>query len=223
MLAAYNPDVFARLNKFNVAKQNLVSCKAKLSELGALICRYSLQDEVGVSLLHKHFDVQPSERLAEEFAEDKIYISPCTEAYTENLTPYMWKLQNCDQTNQLTWYPLEFVHPNSIDHNNATELATALYNKNEFLDEMAETLAKMNLSDVFGISTLHRSILVHEDEIRLETTDHDLRTLTISAISTKDVNFDALTETSWSFTASADFEVSGMCSTHCFFHCQGHG
>ncbi|MER3434671.1 MAG: hypothetical protein C4288_14915 [Leptolyngbya sp. ERB_1_1] len=65
--------------------------------------------------------------------------------------------------------------------------------------------------------------MLQKGQIRLETTDHDARVLTIAAIDQARIEDQELTETLWHFTATADFEAAGDCGSHCYSHCQGHG
>ena len=223
MISAYDASVFTKLKPFNTAKQSLDHNKTALNDLGSVICRHGLQDKVGIALLHKHFDVQVNERLVEEFTENKLLISPCSAMYTEAATPYMWKFQLSTQSDEFMLYPLEFVHPSSPNVSHATGLTKALSENKDFVEEFATELLNMNLLDVFGITALHRdSLEVHEDEVRLETTNYDDRLLTISVASVGDIDHSTLTETQWTFTPDKDFKILGLCSSHCFSHCQGH-
>jgi hypothetical protein len=112
-----------------------------------------------------------------------------------------------------------------------------------FLDDIAETLAALDLVDLFGIAiNTAGSIAKESDQILLETTDSEKRLLTIKPEDQTRVDFAELTETLWIFSPKDQYdrpeeadsgdeapEVAPLkkctgqhCVGHCKFHCKEH-
>lgn len=64
----YDARVFQRLNEFHLARDYLEDKRESLTELGDVICRHGLHQRVGVSLLHKHFEISENEPCASSTA-----------------------------------------------------------------------------------------------------------------------------------------------------------
>ena len=221
MIKDYMPQVFDNLNQFHVAKIYSEENKRLLPQLGKVICKYNLEQKVGVALLHKHFNLMPGERLVEQFTDDTVNIAPISNPDDNAIIPYMWKFDSDNPLKQ-SWFPLEFQYQSktTVDKFNIAKIIEA---ETEFLQEMAVKLQELNLENVFAISVLHReAIALKEGQIRLETTNHTERLLTIAAVDRDSIEAQNITETLWYFTADSDFEVSGMCESHCYSHCVGH-
>jgi hypothetical protein len=72
----YDARVFQRLNEFHLARDYLEDKRESLAELGDVICRHGLHQRVGVSLLHKHFEISDNELVVREFVRNLSYIKP---------------------------------------------------------------------------------------------------------------------------------------------------
>ncbi|TAF50707.1 MAG: glycerol-3-phosphate ABC transporter substrate-binding protein [Oscillatoriales cyanobacterium] len=196
MLTSYKPDVFDTLEHFFTARDLLEQAQDNMTELGAIIRSHGLQKQVGICLLHKHFDLSDNERLVEEFDGNNAYVKPTAE-YGDAI-PYMWKVEQNQASGEWVWFPLEFVR--------VTE---------------AVKLSELGMTGMFGISILHRdAIKVAEGEILVESTDDEARVLTLSSVPRQNVDRTTLTQTLWQFPNAEGFEVGAMCShcTHCT-HC----
>lgn len=217
MLTAYKSDVFDALDVFEAARDQLGQSQDVLPELGEVIRQHGLNQHVGISLLHKHFDLAETERLVEEFADNHAYIKPTTDC--TDLLPYMWKVEQ-DQTQQWHWVPLEFVRRTDAV-TAAVERAAAVADNPAFLQDLAAKLAELGMTERFGFSILHRdAIQVAPGEILVESTDDDARVLTFSALPRTDVDPTTLTQTLWQFPGESGMVVGAECShcTHCT-HC----
>ena len=218
MLTSYKPDVFDSLEHFFTARDLLEQAQDNMTELGAIIRRHGLQKQVGICLLHKHFDLSDNERLVEEFEGNNAYVKPTAE-YGDAI-PYMWKVEQNQISGEWVWFPLEFVRVTEAV-SAAVERSAAVVNNSEFLNEIAAKLSELGMTGMFGISILHRdAIKVAEGEILVESTDDAARVLTLSAVSRENVDRTNLTQTLWQFPNAEGFEVGAMCShcTHCT-HC----
>ncbi|MEA5573493.1 hypothetical protein [Calothrix sp. UHCC 0171] len=226
MLITYEPTVFDRLHKFSDAKHSLANHKDVLGELGAVICKYGLQQKLGLTLLHKHFDLSPHERLIESVGDDKVYINPVAKVNEREIIPYLWKLssgingENCTQN--LSWFPLEFQYKSVAQSDDINAVESLAANSN-FLKEIAIKLQDFGVENVFGLSILHReAIAIAEGEILVETTDHEKRCFTLAAVNSSEVCKQELTETLWYFTTEENLGIASQCNSHCIQHCFGH-
>lgn len=215
MLTSYKPDVFDCLEHFFSAKDLLEQAKDNMTQLGAIVRRHGLQKQVGICLLHKHFDLSDNERLVEVFEGNNAYLQPTAE-YSDAI-PYMWKVERNETSGESVWFPLEFVRVTEAV-SAAVERSEAVVNNSEFLNEIADKLSELGMTNMFGISILHRdAIQVAEGEILVESTDDEARILTLSSVPRQDVDSVTLTQTLWQFPHAEGFEVGAMC-THCS-HC----
>ncbi len=217
MLTTYKPEAFANLETFEAAREQLEDRKELLPELGAVIRRHGLNQQIGISLLHKHFDLMPEELLVEEFEGNHAYIRPTAEC--ADSLPYMWKLEQDKHSGESTWTPLEFVR--RTDAAEVAERAATVAQNPTFLKELAEKLADLGVTNLFGFSVLHReTIHVAEGNILVESTDDDARVLMFSALPRTEVDPKTLTQTLWKFSAEGGVEGVTECShcTHCT-HC----
>jgi hypothetical protein len=134
MLTSYKPDVFDSLEHFFTARDLLGQAPNNMAELGAIVRRHGLQKQVGICLLHKHFDLADNERLVEEFEGNNACVRPTAE-YSDAI-PYMWKVEQDRVSGEWVWFPLEFVRV--TDAVAATvERSEAVVNNAEFLKEIA--------------------------------------------------------------------------------------
>ncbi len=223
LVQSYDSHIVESLPKFYVSKQALTANRAHLHELGTVICQHGLQEAVGVSLLHKHFDIAPDEQLVKEFAGNKATIRPQPTDTGSKVIPYLWKLETDQETGQGVYYPLEFV----VMHEKTAgtdELVTMVHGKEDFLSALAAKLFELGLEDIFGISALYSNnfIHLHTDEMLVETTDHETRTLTLSPFAKTQLEHEEMTETNWQFTAHIEGDATTDCRSHCISHCVGH-
>jgi hypothetical protein len=210
----YHQQYFVALPRFQAAKRSLESARVHLEELGSVICRYDLQDHIGISLLHKHFYISPDEQLVKEFVGEEAYIRPRELQKDEHVVPYLWKVER----ESATYHPLEFIDTTNRAVRGRKD-ALMLANAEDFLAEMVDTLCGLGLEDVFGVSTLHGvgEIPLSDDEMLLETTDHEQRVLTLAVTSRVGVDLSDITETTWQFTAITEAEDLARCKAdnHC--------
>ena len=217
MLTAYKPEVFDQLDTFETARDRLETTKDNLPTLGDVIRQHGLNQQVGISLLHKHFNLNNDERLVEEFADNHAYIRPTTDS--ADSLPYMWKLEQA-LSGEWSWVPLEFVRREDADATFSDRVAAVTQNQ-AFLNDLAAKLSELGMANLFGFSILHRdTIHVAEGNILVESTDDDARVLTFSALPRSEVKPETLTQTLWKFPETSGIEAVSECShcTHCT-HC----
>ena len=106
MEVEYDPKIYTDLYDFTLAKQYLESNQDQISILGDIICQYEMHERVGISLLHKHFPLQPHERLIKEFTGHGFSLTAKTAKDIHNLIPDLWKVQENKVTGKWLYYPL---------------------------------------------------------------------------------------------------------------------
>ena len=207
MVHGYSAQVFNHLNGFEVASPLGLEYEFALPILGAIICRHGFEDELGVSLIHKHFDLELDEHLVEQVYPDKTLIQPRS-VPLEIITPYLWKYHD------FNWYPLEFCLTTHLSPP-TLELANNIDRQPALLDDLAVALRKLDMTEVFGLALLHRSLPVSCTEVLVETTDHTTRTLTWQVFPETALNRQQLTPTLWQFDTQGHITRTHNCG-HCF-------
>ena len=139
MLCAYDGNEFAALPPYQQAKFRVQSnvVKTAIDELGNVIFSHGLTSEVGVCLLHKHFDMSNDEILLERIFQNRSKLSPVScETIQGEVLAYMWKMKK-----DKTWVPLEFAYSTKPMQDAFEKIM-----KNEaFLHEIGETMMKLQV------------------------------------------------------------------------------
>jgi hypothetical protein len=218
-MLAYHPEVFQSLYDFPDARRQLFVHQAKIQELGSVVRQNHMEEVVGVSLLHKHFALSPNERLVEGYLGDKRCCRPKDVANCLGVLPYMWKVTP-NYGAEWRYHPLEFF-PSTDERLNFSDLTNRVLSNDVFLTEMASKLMELELTDMFGISILHRtSIPLSQNEILVETTNEASRTLLFSAMVRDNIPPQTvLTKTLWRFDCDVHREQACGHCVHCSSHC----
>ena len=139
MLCAYNTNEFAGLPHYQQAKNKvgLNTIKMAIDELGNIIVLHGFELEVGVCLLHKHFDLNNDEILLETIHDNTSKVSPVSRsAIQDDILAYMWKMNK-----NKTWSPLEFAYSTQQMRNSFEKVM-----KNEaFLQAIGDTMTKLQV------------------------------------------------------------------------------
>ena len=222
----YDADVFDRLSEFNVAREALEQHKQSIILFGDVICNHGLEKDVGISFLHKHFDISQDEILIRQFVGNTAYMRPLKAKDHKGAVPYLWKFDR--STSGEGFYPLEFVEYEPRDQQDARVQVEMIAQSHGFLSDMADKLIELGLTDVFGIVSLYsrKPFSLKDGETLLELTDKPRRTLTLEPALQSKVRTMDTTQTLWIFTPPvkvAAQEWSGTeCNNHCISHCQRH-
>ncbi len=207
---------FQHLNTFNQAKEQLktVSKEDHLKSLGRIICDHRFEDYVGVSLLHRHFDINAGEVIVKRFHGRRASIKPESWGLADHLIPYLWRIQS-DGLGRPQAESLEFLFADSARSKYAAKAESVAENR-AFLEAMYSYLNQHGIEDVFGIGLIHNEIPVHANELLMETTNERHRTLTIRPYHSDRISSD-VSETYWAFHRDSD-SVNQVC----MWHCKGH-
>jgi hypothetical protein len=202
LLAEYEIDVFHSLYDFHIARTILQQLGPAVAALGDIICKYKLESHVAANLLHKHFDLQDGEYVVRWTEGRYAYMSPrpVASGSDECILPYLWQL--AEGHNGLDFYPLEFATYGAVDARAAKAEIDLIGDNTEFLTESSELLWQLGLEDIFGIAALtsRSTILLHQGETLLETTDAVNRTLTLAPTREQELGQYDTTETLWTFS-----------------------
>ena len=202
----YNHRIFHELKGFSLAQKRLNESKEKLLELGSVICRHKLHKIVGISLLHKHFDLQPNERLVRKSIDNIHYVRPQIQESCDCLIPYLWKVGQNYSLGQWSYYPLEFVDITSIEVV-GKDLSESVMKNQEFLSDMAAKLSDLGLTDIFGIIIVHPIVTgLDEEKSLFEMTNNHTRTNMCLLTSTKTLEQETATPTIWSFRLQKQYQ-----------------
>jgi hypothetical protein len=216
MFNQYTPQIFSDLDEFDVSRKWLEKeqTKDKIEDLGDVICRHGLESQVGISLLHKHFEMSHDEWLVEKFVGKTSYAVPVNRSEDTFVLPYMWKVGKDPGSDLWGWYPLEFFE---CPKDNLVE---AIVRNESFFADMATALSNLEVTSMFGVSVLHRdSMKPEKGEILLERSNDRERKLNFLAVPIKELHPQIeITQTLWVFKSGHRINRSNYCG----FHCTGH-
>jgi hypothetical protein len=220
----YDPGVFDSLPDFFVARDDLDRLHEKIASLGDIVCSHGLHDVLGITLLHKHFDISPRERIVRRFQNNKLAVMRPEIGSDENLYAYVWCFGSGKDGRG--FYPLEFC---AYDVFRQERLARAhllhLEKSKSFLRDFSNEIVGRDLHRTFGLAGLHARSLFHCDPgiTLLELTDEQNRILTLETASEQHVKeIGNTTKTLWCFTPTREQILAASCATHCYGHCISH-
>ncbi|WP_214367836.1 hypothetical protein [Pseudonocardia sp. H11422] len=226
----YDVGVFQRLNDFQIAKRHLDDDRDYVAELGDVICRHGLHDVVGVTLLHKHFEISDDELVVREFVDNVSYMKPWNIEELPRLLPYLWKAEVTG--GRADYFPLEFCEYPAQIRSEVEQDLQRLRDSSAFLAAFAAKLDELGLGEVFGLVHLRSrdGLVLAAGETLLETTDEERRILTLRPAQASDVEGLDTTQTLWIYRPAMSrigAVVNGPgggvhCAAHCWTHCTGH-
>lgn len=198
-LLPYDPAVFRELLDFHIAREDLDQTNEALSELGGIICKYGFEDVVGMKLLHKHFDIHDHELLLRRFVSNReARTTPVPrDSAPENAVPYMWAFSD-NSARDSGWYPVEFMEwPVGV----CADLEI-LASAHGFLAELGQKISELDFQVKFGLIALYssRGFVLGTNEITVENTDLQTRTLTLKATAEESASIDDATFTTWLYS-----------------------
>lgn len=227
VIAQYSHTIFDSLSPFFIARNEVKNFKEMLIKVGDIICKYNLHKFIGVSMLHKHFNLHSDEILVEQISQQGSLIKPSKSK--ESVFPYMWKLFYDQASNKLMWSPLEFIKLDEQSKQlNIIANLKNLETNTKFLEEIAELLNEHSLQNIFGLSLLHRDFIkVGTHEMLVEIEGEEERTLRFQIMSKDETLTSDLVETLWCFTPeeatdNSELVCNSHCSSHCMSHCYNH-
>eukprot|EP00483_Globobulimina_turgida_P001603 UN01605 len=141
----YSAAVYNDIPHFWTTHHNGKQNDAEIQALGKIFVDHQVHDDFGLSLVHKHFDLEPGERIIERIYDN---ISISFPVVVSNMTTDVFAHKY--QYNDGGWIPLEFSK--YTDYNPAIRRRYMKLTQNEnFLLELGEKLTEMSLESVFGV------------------------------------------------------------------------
>ena len=222
MLTAYSETAFAELNDFCIARDQAGNNLEKIPTLVTLIEEHQLQQDIAVSMLHKHFDLESGEYLLKDYESERLaFIRPQSDRRIGRV-PYLWKYDPSGANGAFHFRPLEFLRVS--DYSARGELlAEQLETASDFLHDLSATLVEMSIAETFGIMTLHSPVPAQNGEVWQETTDYENRVLTLRLLRDDDIDpSDDSVQTLW--TAPDMRKEVVACTGHqqCTWCCHAH-
>jgi len=207
--------------------KNTQMIKAKVYTLGSIILKHDMESDVGVWLVHKHFDLLPNEKIVSTVAPSKAThelvfdVTPRTvianaaqesHPHAEDapiissncpLIPHLFKLSNSG-----VWSPMQFLV--DAETTEISSRAMKLMGAQEFLQEYAAALLAMGVQNELGLSLkIDDAIGSDTTMATLETTDATIgaeRRQTISLLE-EGVVEEIRSTTCWRFTKGPEGQI----------------
>lgn len=194
-----------------------------------IVEQFSAQDWLGVSLLHKHFELLDGEVLLEKLGDDHTSMTqPSRVSEVKAPLPYMFSFGNRGQV-----LPLEYIDdaPYHVRQNVFTLFSNT---SRPLLAQVHEYLVKHNLVSIFGLSISHRQTIADADPHgrQVETSDLAHRWQKIRPFVTQSEDEIAkfkenqqlgrATNTFWTVArhgAPSSLDCNSHCTAHCGVHC----
>jgi len=205
-----------QLNEMN--KANL------LVQLYSLLDAHNLLEIAKIQLLHRHFDLDKKERLAESVNYQPPQVVSCAVSDSNKMIPHIWKV--CVEDGKYIWRPCEWIllsqyQPNKKNSDKKTDKKiiqkererlqrvstnfTQLSKNNSFLEEYGKFLIQNKLQDVCGISLVTPdSLPISDDYLPVESIDIEGKKLTVENKKKSEIEMKDVIETSWEFIAVFD-------------------
>lgn len=153
-LGVYNPEVYNSLVEVDKVQSKSGYNRDFLPQLGRVIKDYKWENDIAISLVHRHFDISPNERMVADYDLEKMqWISKPILSSESNLIPWSWKIHYNEIGKKWSLFPLDFL-PNTSKYEKERELVKRLMLDNNFLNELILAMVTIGVSDVFGIALL---------------------------------------------------------------------
>ena len=196
----YEHTTYNKLSDINAMRGTSASHMSELQSLGEVICEHGLEKVVGVTLVHRHYDVAPNERVVWNISDLEWTATPQCIADTL-ISPVTWKIEAAQPC--ASYAPLEFC-PNNNQYLREIRAAEQVMAENSFLSRFMETALRLEVYDIFGLGVLSvRDELSVPGMIMYEESSKSKRTMTVRLVQ-KSTNNDIYGGiTLWNFGTSS--------------------
>lgn len=200
-LQEYAPNHFNDLPTFRQAQENLKQLQPKLDKIGRVLHKHGCADEIGIALLHRHFDLADDEVLVEkvEPAQGQSVGAPRNRDTSGKILPHLFRAVVSDNDSACVWFPVEFADVEDDDGSLAERYARFQANA-PLLNDVAQTLRDEGAIGAIGLSLFHgrEEINCSSNEILVESTD-DVRRVLVMRPGSIGVDDKTSTPTLWRF------------------------
>ena len=202
---------FNQLPLFQDAKEHIQLLSPAIAHIGSVLCALDIEKEIGVNLLHRHFDMNQDEYLVKHIHPEKSIIRPerCTDAL-----PYIFHAGE-------KWIMTEFVSTDS-------GCSDALHRGRKAIERNSEALRacihNLGVSQDLGLFIRHQPFDPGTSYLEKSIGE---RQLILEKVPTHQIDPHTSTQTNWYFEKHADPNHAGYCgiccAIHCGVHCGWHG
>lgn len=185
MLQQFNSAIYNRLTEVDDVKKNSNYNREILSHFGKVIFKYGYEKTMGISLIHRHFNLNKNEKMVSKITKHNFsWITTPSEIEESNLIPVNWQFSN--KNNICGFYPTEFLL-NSTEYSVENLLFQKISKDTNFLAEIAELLVKFKVTEIFGLSMLLGRLTpnIPNGKVLYEQNNHDTKTSNLTFVSTK--------------------------------------
>eukprot|EP00486_Rosalina_sp_Unknown_P010595 CAMPEP_0201583704 /NCGR_PEP_ID=MMETSP0190_2-20130828/101422_1 /ASSEMBLY_ACC=CAM_ASM_000263 /TAXON_ID=37353 /ORGANISM="Rosalina sp." /LENGTH=252 /DNA_ID=CAMNT_0048026097 /DNA_START=8 /DNA_END=767 /DNA_ORIENTATION=+ len=148
-IESYSTSIYNELPDFYDTSHNGIMRHKEIKSLGQIFIDYDVYEDFGLTLLHKHFDLDTNEMIVETIYDNVSISSPIpipvsNSTADEDMFGHRYAFINHN------WVPVEFsVY--SEGNPNIMQRHDKLAESDTFLLELGAKLTQMNLKDVFGV------------------------------------------------------------------------
>lgn len=149
-ISDYHFGTFSRLPYINTARKEWEKTKDSIEILGDIIVKHGLHNDIGIVLLHRHFDITEDEILVEQVDSKQSVTQPILIADADpSVIPHSFMM-----TSTFKWAPYEFTGA-CVD--SARKLAN-VFSNSDFLAEIQQKMVDLSLNQVYGLQIRYEFI-----------------------------------------------------------------
>jgi hypothetical protein len=216
----YSHEVYDALPTIRQAHDSLKSVEATTMECVAKIfVEHGVHEYLGLTLLHRHFDMSPDERLVEEMHPDgppELYsfCTTCTghDVVTKSTPVHTGALGLCSAH---SWVLREDGGISAYEFQSGDHPVSV---PQAFLLEVATFLSAAGLLGIFGLHAMHRPGKDKEG-VLIEINDPEGRMNIVTNVPPKEAETEPVTHVLWAFAPGADPDGPPIVMLAC--HCSG--
>mmetsp|Transcript_15765 Transcript_15765/g.27206 ORF Transcript_15765/g.27206 Transcript_15765/m.27206 type:complete len:234 (+) Transcript_15765:51-752(+) len=172
VIMPYSAAEYNRLPHFNDLPSETPEEALSIQPLGSILKKHGLQDQVGIFLSHRHFDLEEGEKLVARHRAETVHIAP--EQNETGAWPYFYQISQ-DDLGGVLLRPMEFLDKPS----EAFKARHAAATSNMFLQDYASVLSEHKMMSTIGLFVLHREDVAGN---RTLETPAGQRTLQVNAL-----------------------------------------
>lgn len=201
--------IYDRFLSQHDAQQRAEAQLHHVDAIGRIICGHKLNSLLGVSLLHKHFDLREDEELVGGIQRGH-WCSEPSQVSPSALRPMSWKLQD-DLDATPAWRAIEYFTPTG-DLVGKAQAADYVSNDSAFWAEVSEYITAHGLQDTFGIALLdHTTMPLNPGLIWFEVSSESARRMVLCQVTRESTQVFSPGATVWDF--STDLPGSALTTT----------
>lgn len=219
--ADYDTSDYNALPSLEFAEDRWSANEASTDDLlaaGAVLADFDLLDEGAAALLHKHFGLQPGERLVRSRVSEGYLVCPVDEPGVE--IPYMFALR-LGSDGRYVAVPLEFVRITEGTKAIAASVSRLISN-DIFIQAFGAELSRRGVIDQIGLTLNPRLFIENPAHDQLIETSGGERSLLLSSGATNTQLPEGAVQVIWTFEKGASGTVAGICLGCCKAHCVKH-